>query len=483
MKGNFSVCVPARGIALVVVGCWSHSAAAQDCDALRPSHPDSPFNVGQSVTSRISNSGHFRVWYSLDGEHAPPDAALAESPYVGEALSIAEGAYAHYAALGYAPVVSDQVVPCAAHDDAIDIYLMNFGGSADGTKVDEVCGAVSAESCSGFLIVENDFAGYAYADQTTALRTVVPHEYFHLIQARYDARIEPWFAEAGAQWATDTLYPGLGDMERFFPVYFKQPERSLDSASGGAAASFSYATALFALFLEEAYSADVMRGALEQLAFTGPPSTLAIDVALNEAHGSSIAAAFQRFALWNSATGRRAGSEGYIEAASYPEVALSEVAEPMSVKGATISLSSRYYEVTLERFSVEIETDSDRNRVWYVPLVQGEADVAAARVLEEPEPLGPGLVIVVGVTTLRSDAPFELVFSDPSEPPGDAGSLPEAGLDAGPTVDAADTDGAAHPQPSGDGCRMRPGRTRNHSWLALVALLGPWLLAKIRREN
>ncbi|MGE3674045.1 MAG: MXAN_6640 family putative metalloprotease, partial [Polyangiaceae bacterium] len=457
MKTDFSSC--SRGIiaaGIFAISLLARPAAAQDCDLLRPSHPDSPFNVGQSVTSRLSQAGNFRVWYALDGEHAPPDASEAMPAYVVEVLSIAEQAHAHYDSLGYAAAVSDQLVPCAAHDAAIDIYLMNFGGSADGTKVDEACGEPSAESCSGFLIVENDFAGYGYPDQRTALRTVVPHEYFHLIQARYDARIEPWFAEAGAQWATDNLYPDLADMERFFPVFFKQPERSLDSASGGAAASYSYSTALFAVFLEEAYSASLMRESLEQLEAQGPPSTAAIDTALGAGHHSDLQEAFQRFALWNAATGTRASSGGYTDASSYPEIALTEVTAPTTIAGTTISLSSHYYAVTLPRFEVSVDTDDARNRVWYVPF---EADgttleLEAARELAVPAPLGPGFVVVVGVTTARSDARFELVVSELASEPLDAGAGADAAADAGTLEDAADPDAGT----TGDAGTQRLGR-------------------------
>lgn len=462
---------------------WSGNGAAQDCDQLRPSHPDSPYSVGQSVTSALSSEGHFRVWYALDGAHAPPDAIEPVPPYVAEALSIAERAYTHYDDLGYAAVVSDQLAPCAAHDEAIDIYLMDFGGSADGVKLDERCGEPTPESCSGFLIVENDFTGYAYPDRTTALQTVVPHEYFHLIQSRYDARIEPWFAEAGAQWATDTLYPELGDMERFFPVFFKQPERSIDSSPGGAAASYSYATALFAVFLEEAYSLDLMRASLEQLEVLGPPSTSAIGAALSASHGSDLADAFQRFALWNAATGSRAGEGGYIDAASYPEVALTEVLEPGTIERSTISLSSHYFAVGLSRFQVVIDTDDSRNRVWYAPFVEGETalDLGRAQELSEPTPLEAGFVIVVGVTTARSDARFELVFSElePEQSGPDAevdAAVPGGGAQEGGAPDDAATgdahrqDSAPHPRTS-EGCGLVPHGASPRMWLAFLALL------------
>ncbi|MCA9642472.1 MAG: hypothetical protein KC492_17345 [Myxococcales bacterium] len=459
----------------ILASCWlPRSAAAQDCDSLRPSHPDSPFNVGQSLASVLSS--HFRVWYALAGEHAPPDASDAAPAYVVETLNVAESAHAHFKDLGYNPVVSDQLVPCAAHDVAIDIYLMNFGGSADGTKVDEWCGEASAESCSGFLIVENDFAGYAYPDRTTALRTVVPHEYFHLIQASYDARIEPWFSEAGAQWATNTLYPELEDMERFFPVFFQQPQRSLDSAAGGAASSYSYSTALFALFLEEAYSAEVMRESFERLQAQGPPSTAAIDAALLAGAESNLADAFQRFALWNAATGARASSAGYANASSYPEVALTEVPLPVSIAGATISLSSHYFAVTLPRFQVSIDTDVARNRVWYVPFGDdGTAlDLDAAHELTGQAPLRPGVVMVVGVTTARSDARFELVFSELEPEPidGDAGPDAQAvgDLDAAATGDAHRPNSAPHP-PTSQGCGFVPRGATPRAWFAFLALL------------
>jgi hypothetical protein len=53
--------------------------------------------------------------------------------------------------------------------DAIDVYLVDFGGSADGQFAVDGC---VRDTCSGHLLIENDFAGYGYRSLGVAARVL-----------------------------------------------------------------------------------------------------------------------------------------------------------------------------------------------------------------------------------------------------------------------------------------------------------------------
>lgn len=148
-----------------------------------------------------------------------------------------------------------------------------------------------------------------------------------------------------------------------------------------------------------------------------------------ERRGTTLAVAFQRFAVWNIATGSRAGGGAYADAASYPEVPVTPVDAGEAHAGSTLSLSARYYQLN-EPAQVAIQTDLARNRVWHVPLIDGVAQVEQAMPLTTRHQVGVGVLAVVGVTTARSDAAYTLAFDSPA-------------IDAG--VDAAGSQGGSGP--------------------------------------
>ncbi len=484
-----------RGVWLGVacgLALWGVTERALACDAARPTQPATsfyPYEEGVTVQSASSPGGHFRVWYAESGVHAPPGAGAGVPPNVELVLDIAEEAREHFIGLGLLTPPSDQRAPCAAHDEAFDIYLRDFAGNADGLVVREDCSAATPTVCSGFMVVENDFAGYSYPDSLTAYRTVVPHEYFHMVQSAYDARLEVWYSEGTAQWGANHVYPELTDLERFLPAYFSQIHRSIDSPPSGPVVSFSYATAIFPVFLEERFDAALVVSTLGELGAAGVPATSAIDRAL-QARGADLGTVFGEFARWNAATGSRAGEQGYQDRAVYPQVPITPVTELGEHSGTIIGLSARYYDLAVEA-QVLVETDPARNSAWYVPYAGAGLDLTSAQELPNGNysaPLERGVIVITGRTVLRSDARYRLLVAEPTSPDGGAagaGGASGAGGGAGASG-AAGAGGAAlagsggagsGAEPSGGGCAISAGSwgrsrdSRGISW-GLSALLG-----------
>src|SRR5690606_35560108 len=91
---------------------------------------------------------------------------------------------AYVGRLGFRAPLADGSLLDNGGDARFDVYLLDFGGSADGSFRVDACGQDGAlpTQCAGFMVQENDFAGYAYPSVRYANRLLAAHELFHAVQ-------------------------------------------------------------------------------------------------------------------------------------------------------------------------------------------------------------------------------------------------------------------------------------------------------------
>lgn len=412
----------ALGLALV-----GRPARAQNCASTRPTDPEGAAGLtygAAEVGFFDSPSGRARVHYALTGPNAPPAESTMEADVPDAAVvaaQAADDALDKYAALEYQPPLADDSSPCAENggSDAVDIYLINFA-AADGQAIPDHCESGTPKRCAGFVLVDNDFTGGGYADTAEGLRTVVPHELFHLVQDAYDANVERWWAEGSAQWAAKQVYPDLRDLERFLPAYFDSPWRPFNVPPSGVVTNFLYATAIWPVFLEQRFDASIVRQVFE--AFDGTPNSVlpTTDQVLKK-NGSSLPQEYTAFAAFNAGTGDRApATGGYPNATYYPEVKLETLSAAPGdlVSDVGSGLGSFYYSVsTSTPLALSLDADPQRVAAIAVPIVKGKADVASAQ--ELPLTLaGDAIVVVAGQSLNRTDAPFKLRAATPEDDGG-----------------------------------------------------------------
>lgn len=429
--------------ALAAASAVSPAARAERCENARPTQPGAALSYGDAeVGAHDSASGRARVHYALSGTHAPPSASTLEED-VPDAVVIAgqaaDAALDRYAELGYRTPLSDANSPCSSNggSEAIDIYLIQFA-AADGQVVLDHCATGTPRRCAGFVLVENDFRSGGYRDTAEGLRTVVPHELFHLVQDSYDSDPERWWAEGSAQWAAKQVYPELRDLERFLPAYFDNPWRPLNVPPSGVITNFLYATAIWPVFLQERHEAALVREVFESL--PGESGVLPATDRVLTARGSSLADEFLWFAAYNAATGERApATGGYENASQYPKVELtpSHGARGELASDVASGMGAFYYSVSAaEATELSLEADPGRVAALLLPLDEGKARVDDAQPL--PATLrGEGVVVVAGQTLERTDAPFRLVGKAPSSSDDEATRSSGCGL----ASNAADTRG------------------------------------------
>ncbi len=327
---------------------------------IRPTDTRAQFHYDpdSEVTSYAPEGSNVRVHYATAGRHRTimDDRDSDGIPDMVEMVaSTTEAVWEYWAARGFRTPLSEEEagVRDDGGDERFDVYLVDFDISSDGYFGRDACLPGPPVRCAGYLVVENDFSEFGYRDVAQAVSILVSHEFFHGVQAAYDAEAPVWWTEATAVWAEEEFDPSQRDFEAFLPGYFERPERSLDKPLPGPVDPFSYGLAIFPRFLSERFGELVIRQIWEHLAdpevaSLGDDATVtAMDRALSEAYGVGLSDAYWEFARWNMFTGRRADPErSYSNGRYYPQPAITDAGSvPYRGRHRMFHLASRYFDV------------------------------------------------------------------------------------------------------------------------------------------
>lgn len=301
---------------------------------LRPTQTGAIFTYddGVELLNYDSVGGHFKVWYVTHTVDHVPLTDNDNSGIPDYVELVGERYEAVYEVLitdlGFRPPLRDtdpavNIVDDGG-DDRFDVYLIDFAGAGDGAFGIDGCRVDNPDQCAGHMAQENDFVGYGYPDLRTAVTVLSSHEFFHAIQAAYDAGQDTWWAEATAVWSEENFDPSQDDFESFLPGYFNEPERSLDVPPIGSVDAFSYGMGILPWFLDHRFDQEIVKQvweALENGAYDveDPEPLGAMDRVLAADYDSSFAEAFSEFAVWNTLTGVFADpTRSYSTGADYP---------------------------------------------------------------------------------------------------------------------------------------------------------------------
>lgn len=426
---------------------------------------------GAPTQSIASDSGAFRVHWATEGDHAPPLADTMPSngvpDFVDEVAAVADRVADVLQGDAWRAPPSDESSSPNGGDDKYDIYLVNFGGSADGLVAANAC--FNDGTCSSHMIMENDFAGRGYATPSEGISVLVSHEYFHAIQYAYHADLPAWWSEGTATWFEEYFDPTQNDFERLVRGYFPEASRGLNARQQGFTDGWPYRTGIFPHFLELHYGVDVIRATFERLA-EGDELLDALDVALHDA-GASLREAFATFAGWNAFTGSRATTTGYPSAAQFDEVPLVDLdatkatnwqiaVDPLAAKYARVALSgsARIRVVARDGYqtpSVLVATAPDQ-------LVDADGfETTETSVLLVVAGSAPGAQNAATIQFRNVTQPDEPHEPDEPDEPDNNSTQPQ------PEPDPVDDDVLAE---VGGGCASAPGKPSTLPLFAVVAL-------------
>ena len=323
-------------------------------DGARPDSDGEPwsFHPDDTVTFVDGPTGAVRVHYASAGPSVTVLDDLDEDgvPDLPQVMaSTAEDAIGHFTALGFRPMVpeADLGLDALGGSGAIDVYMVEFGGTGDGRFAIDGC---SGGVCVGHLLTDNDFSESYYADPAEAAAVLASHELFHGVQAAYRTQLPDWMSEGTATWAEHLYDPTLDDYFGFCGAYLAEPTRSIDSPPAGVATAWTYGTALFFGFLGERLGVGVGPALLE--AMEGRGDTEGVDAILDvlDQFDDRIEDAWPVFAAWNLATGRQSGGTGE----GWPDASQLR-APPFEVEAGTDLLDddNRFYPLAATYFQLE----------------------------------------------------------------------------------------------------------------------------------
>jgi MYXO-CTERM domain-containing protein len=405
-------------IGAAVLGSWLCAGAAL---AARP--------VLAGEATYGMTGGGVLVHYATTGADAPPaaDANTDGVPdYVEMVAQAAEEGLARFVAMGFRRPVSDGAL---GGDGRIDFYLINMSTGHAGT--DSCAGNV----CIGYAEAENDFAGASYGSLLEGVRSVVPHELFHLVQMAYASGQTTAWSEGSAVWAVEELYgTGNADFERFLPSFLTKSFRPFERPGGGFGDGYPYGAALWPYFLSRRHDPGVVVKAWE--ASATQPFLDACQTAL-AGRGSSVDNELTIMTRWNLFTGDRAAGGKYPDASRWPQVPKEMPITTGSGRVYVDGLSAAYVDVTFsgERQQLLVApTGGIKVAAWVVAAGGGydegvELKSDAAGLVTTLNP-GTYTLVVTGLTRMISatevkvelrQAPPDPMTPDPDEQENDGG--------------------------------------------------------------
>gem|GEM_PF-968372 len=310
---------------------------------------------------------HFRIHYTLTGPDRVPNEA-----YVHKFAQYFEQVYRHLVAeLGYLPPPSDG---SAGGNSLYDVYIKSIG--VYGYTEPEAPAPQPWNDYTSFIVVNNDYTGF-YTSGDNAMKVTAAHEFHHAIQFAYNVYADRWFMECCGVWSEEENYPAINDCYQYLTAFFNNPQVSLTDASSE---MHSYSTFIWAKYLAQHYSTDLIRNIWENCKTSTVLS--AMQTALSGA-GSSRNAAFSEFARINYFTGSRATPQSYDDARDYPLIRVTATHNTYPVEGrrpadCPSALACNYIEFNYPPGAsgpFTITFDGENGYIWNVQIMKLRADL------------------------------------------------------------------------------------------------------------
>jgi len=312
----------------------------------------------RSVLASVRTIGSFRFHYDTTGPGAPAMLNALGVRIPGSAEEYVDSAGAIFNAaleletsgLGYAS-------PIPALGGVYDVTIANaypyYGWTTRGARI----GTTTPARYASTIVIDQDFGEY-YSRGLDGLRVTAAHEFFHAVQFGSYGYWggDEYFMEMTATWMEDVVYDGVNDYYQYLRGpsggggftprgQFAHPDSSFAASDG----LLEYSRAVYGLFVEKQYSADLIRRAWELM-----PQGVAIkalDLAFGE-RGSSFREAFLLWSVWNAKTGPGADTAAYYpEGREYPRIAGGPVIDytppSRSISGTIGTTAVAYYPVNV----------------------------------------------------------------------------------------------------------------------------------------
>lgn len=251
---------------------------------------------------------HYRIHYTTTGV----DKILnwPDTTYRDAVATACENSWAYFhSTQGWPPPPSDGAA--GGGSNLIDCYVINLDGVYGYTEPESQA-PNHPNDWTSFFVIDNDYAGFGYANPQDPMKVTVAHEYHHVVQMGLNAGAAgSWFMENTATFMEDEVYDSINDNYNYLQCYFGVPWTRLNSANG----CFEYACFIWPTYMSENWSHSVVRDMWVDYADRNNLYA-SFDVIFG-AYGMTLDTAMAEWARWNVYTMDRDDGNHYIEGDTY----------------------------------------------------------------------------------------------------------------------------------------------------------------------
>ena len=274
-------------------------------------------------TSFVSPRGWFRIHYNKTGFDAP-------GYDVNEAAKAADSSYNYE--VNFLDYPSSPGDAGAGGDDRYDIYIQNLSNLYGYTEFEQ---NITDSTYTAFTVIHNNFGSNFYTKGIDAARVTIAHEFHHAIQiGNYIYRDKDrFYHELTSTSMEEFVYPSIDDYIQYVASYFRNPQQTFNNINNS---NNGYDLAIWNIFLRDRFSADVIKLTWELM--PTERALNAIDKAIQQKQvGSNFKTEFNLFGQWTYFTGVRDNGKYFKEAAHYPLINPTEIANSITVSSQAVS--------------------------------------------------------------------------------------------------------------------------------------------------
>jgi hypothetical protein len=261
---------------------------------------------------------HFRIWYNTSGTHRIlgwPDTTYRDAIAVSAELSWD----VEVTDLGFRQPPADGGDPDGGGGSShYDIYVQALSGVYGYCQGSYTVPSTPRTDCTSFVVIDNDYAGFGYADPQDPMKVTVAHEFGHACQNAHDYSEDVWYKECTSVWVEEYVYDDIDDYIQYLPFIFNSLYRSLDYEDGTGLRI--YGSCIWNFYLAENFGPQIVPEIWYALEGSGGIFDM-IGGVLTASYASTIEDEITGFYIWNFFTGARDDGLHYDEGASWPSTA------------------------------------------------------------------------------------------------------------------------------------------------------------------
>ncbi|MGD9900524.1 MAG: MXAN_6640 family putative metalloprotease, partial [Calditrichaceae bacterium] len=283
----------------------------------------------QMQESYVSPSGHFTLYFDMDGIHAVSTEDISGNgvpDYIDSAAVILDHIWqVEVDGLGFKPPPGMDGKPVVSYP----VYFKNLGSSFYGQTIVNLSDipSLAGLNYTSYIELRNNYDDPTlYTQGLDGLRVTAAHEFNHAIQLGYRVWTDEYggfkdlyFLEMTSTWMEDVVYDYINDYYLYLPALYNGLDSEAFTSDSGL---FPYGNALYLHMIEQKFGTQIVKQIWDRI--LAEDSFKAIKTVL-QGYNTDWARSQNDYAVWLYFTGRRAIPGIYFsEAGEYPEIGFSD---------------------------------------------------------------------------------------------------------------------------------------------------------------